>query len=154
VSTRRPRRSMSAVPTWNRRSKWATGLASIRLAYRHHSVRRGDIIVVANPPTQNCGGPFVSDLIDRVMGLPGQTISLSNGYVLIDGKRLNETWLPSSVQGSTFPGPAGPAYNLAKSYRISAGHNFVMGDNRADSCDSRYWGTVPKVLIVGRVDSP
>jgi signal peptidase I len=128
-----------------------------RLAYRHRSVRRGDIIVFASPPTENCGGPFASDLIKRVIGLPGDTISLANGskgYVLIDGKRLEETWLPSSVKGKTFPGPSGTKYNLSKPYGVPSGHYFVMGDNRTDSCDSRYWGPVAKVLIVGKVELP
>ena len=122
-----------------------------RLAFRHHAVRAGDIIVFANPPSENCGGAFASDLIKRVIGLPGQTISLSGGYVFINGKRLHETWLPASVRGVTFPGPAGTRYDLAHPYRIPHDDYFVMGDNRADSCDSRYFGPIAKVLIVGKV---
>ena len=122
-----------------------------RLAYRHHAVRVGDIIVFASPPNEDCGGAFVSDLIKRVIGLPGQTISLSAGYVLINGKRLSELWLPPSVGGTTFPGPSGVRYNLAHPYRVPAGDYFVMGDNRGDSCDSRYFGPIPKDLIVGKV---
>jgi signal peptidase I len=123
-----------------------------KLSYHLHGVDRGNIVVFRRPADENCGGPPVADLVKRVIGLPGETISLGKGYVDIDGKRLAETWLPASVQGSTFPGPSGPAYNLAKSYVIPANHYFVMGDNRADSCDSRYWGPIARSLIVGKVD--
>jgi signal peptidase I len=123
-----------------------------RLSYRHHAVGAGDVIVFANPPADNCGGAFSSDLIKRVIGLPGQTISLAGGYVFINGRRLHESWLPSSVRGVTFPGPAGPRYSLAQSYKIPHNDYFVMGDNRADSCDSRYFGPIAKVLIVGKVE--
>jgi signal peptidase I len=122
-----------------------------RLVYQHHAVRVGDIIVFASPPNEDCGGPFVSDLIKRVIGLPGQTISLSGGHVLTNGKRLHETWLPPSVRGTTFPGPSGTHYNLTQAYRVPADDYFVLGDNRADSCDSRYFGPIPKDLIVGKV---
>jgi signal peptidase I len=122
-----------------------------RLAYRHHPVRAGDIVVFADPPVENCGGAFSSDLIKRVIGVPGETISLSGGYVFIDGKRLHETWLPSSVRGTTFPGPARPRYNLTEPYKIPHDDYFALGDNRTDSCDSRYFGPIAKVLIVGKV---
>ncbi len=126
-----------------------------KLAYHLHGVDRGNIVVFRRPADENCGGTPVADLVKRVIGLPGETISLtkgSRGYVEINGKRLNETWLPSSVQGMTFPGPAGTPYNLTKPYLIPANHYFVMGDNRSDSCDSRYWGPISRSLIVGKVD--
>ena len=128
-----------------------------KLSYHLHAVGRGDIVVFRRPADENCGGTPVADLVKRVIGLPGETISLSNtsprgGYVEINGKRLNETWLPSSMQGTTAPGPAGPVYNLSRPYVIPANDYFVMGDNRTDSCDSRYWGPIPRSLIVGKVD--
>jgi len=124
-----------------------------KLAYDLHGVGRGDIVVFARPPAEDCAGAPVSDLVKRVIGLPGETISLSgNGYVLIDGKRLDETWLPTSQQGTTYPGPSGSPYSLQRPYKIPANHYFMMGDNRGDSCDSRFWGTIPKSLIVGKVD--
>ena len=123
-----------------------------KLSYHLHGVDRGNIVVFRRPADEDCGGPPVADLVKRVIGLPGETISLSKGHVDIDGKRLAETYLPASVQGTTFPGPSGPTYNLAKPYVIPANQYFVMGDNRADSCDSRYWGPIARSLIVGKVD--
>jgi signal peptidase I len=126
-----------------------------KLSYHLHGVDRGNIVVFRRPANENCGGEPVADLVKRVIGLPGETISLASGpkgYVEINGQRLDETWLPSSVQGKTFPGPAGKPYNLGKPYLIPANQYFVMGDNRTDSCDSRYWGPIPRSLIVGKVD--
>jgi signal peptidase I len=123
-----------------------------KLSYHLHGVDRGDIVVFSRPPAENCGGPEVNDLVKRVIGLPGDVISLSGGYVYIDGKRLDESWLPTSEQGVTSAGPAGTASDLAHPYRIPANDYFVMGDNRTDSCDSRYWGPISKSLIVGKVE--
>jgi signal peptidase I len=123
-----------------------------KLSYHLHSVHRGDIVVFSKPPAENCGGPEVNDLVKRVVGLPGERISVSGGYVDINGKRLDETWLPASKQASTVSGPQGTPYSLTHPYLIPANHYFVMGDNRTDSCDSRYWGTIPKGLIVGKVE--
>jgi signal peptidase I len=124
-----------------------------KLSYDLHGVGRGDIVVFGRPPAENCAGAPVADLVKRVIGLPGETISLSgNGYVLINGKRLDETWLPKSVQGTTYPGPSGTPYSLVHPYKIPANDYFMMGDNRGDSCDSRFWGPIPKSLMVGKVD--
>jgi signal peptidase I len=123
-----------------------------KLSYDFHAVHQGDIVVFARPPAENCGGPEVNDLVKRVIGLPGQTISLAKGYVYINGKRLDESWLPAEEQGITVPGPSGTPYSLVRPYHIPANDYFVMGDNRQDSCDSRYWGPISKSLIVGKVE--
>ena len=123
-----------------------------KLSYDLHGVDRGDIVVFSRPPAENCGGPEVNDLVKRVIGLPGDVLSLSDHYVDVDGKRLDETWLPASEQGETFPGPGSNSFNLAHAYRVPANDYFVMGDNRTDSCDSRYWGPINKSLIVGKVE--
>jgi signal peptidase I len=94
----------------------------------------------------------VANLVKRVIGLPGETISLSGGQVYINGKPLAEPWLPASVQRSTTPGPGKQPYALHKPFKIPAHDVFVMGDNREDSCDSRYWGPIPESTIVGKVD--
>jgi signal peptidase I len=123
-----------------------------KLSYDLHGVDRGNIVVFGRPPAENCGGPEVNDLVKRVIGLPGNVISLSGGYVYIDGKRLDESWLPASEQGVSTPGPPGTPYSLVHSFKVPPNDYFVMGDNRTDSCDSRYWGPIPKSLIVGKVD--
>ena len=110
-----------------------------KLSYDLHGVHRGDIVVFKRPPKENCGGPSVPDLVKRVIGLPGEKISSSGNAVLIDGKPINEPWF-STV-------PLGPSI---RPQPLPADHYFVMGDNRSDSCDSRYWGTIPRSLIVGR----
>jgi signal peptidase I len=126
-----------------------------KLSYHLHAIGRGDIVVFSRPPAENCGGTPVNDLVKRVIGLPGETISLTKGsrsFVVVDGKRLNEPWLPAATDGMTFPGPSGTAYSLNTPYVIPANHYFVMGDNRTQSCDSRYWGPIPRSLIVGKVE--
>jgi signal peptidase I len=124
-----------------------------KLSYDLHGVDRGNIVVFTRPPNEHCAGPPVADLVKRVIGLPGETISLNGrGYVEINGKRLDETWLPTSVRGATYPGPPGTAFNLVHPYKIPANDYFVMGDNRMNSCDSRYWGPISKSEIVGKVD--
>jgi signal peptidase I len=120
-----------------------------KLSYHLHGVHRGDIIVFKRPPLEDCGGAPVNDLVKRVVGLPGETVSLQGGQVYIDGKKLNEPWISSSVP--THPAPGDAPYNLTRPYRVPAGQYYLMGDNRPVSCDSRYWGPIPKSLIVGRV---
>jgi len=114
-----------------------------RLSFDLHAVRRGDIIVFRRPPQEHCGGPEVSYLVKRVIGLPGDRISSSGNTVLIDGRPLAEPWLPGSD-------PLAPAISPTT---VAPGTFYVLGDNRSDSCDSRFWGAVQRSLIVGRVDA-
>ena len=123
-----------------------------KLAYDLHGVDRGNIIVFSTPPNEDCAGPPVADLVKRVVGLPGETISLAGGNVYINGKLLDQSWLPASEQGKTYPGPSGAPYALHHPFHIPEGDVFVMGDNRMLSCDSRYWGPIKESTIVGKVD--
>jgi len=67
-----------------------------KLSYDVHGVDRGNIVVFSTPPKEDCAGPPVADLVKRVIGLPGETISLSGGDVLINGRLLEQPWLPAS----------------------------------------------------------
>jgi signal peptidase I len=112
-----------------------------RLVYHFRKPRRGDIVVFDTPAkaARECGegGTYVK----RLIGLPGETWSERDGFVYIDGKRLDEPYVrPDRRDAETWP-----------ARRIPAGHYFFMGDNRKFSCDSRKWGTVPRKDIIGEV---
>ena len=118
-------------------------IAVDKLSYDFHAVHRGDVVVFAVPP----GEPDKSlqHLVKRVLGLPGETIaSTADGAVTIDGKPIAQPWLTSEARAN--PGQA------ITPQRIPAGHYFVMGDNRWDSQDSRYFGPIAGSLIVGQAD--
>jgi signal peptidase I len=110
-----------------------------KLSYHLHPVHRGDIVVFATPPGEDAG-PNVKDLVKRVIGLPGETISSAGGQVVINGKPLKEPWL---VKGTVTTG--------ITTQVIPPNEYFVMGDNRSDSQDSRFFGPIHRSLIVGRV---
>jgi signal peptidase I len=125
-----------------------------KLSYDFHPVHVGDIIVFRRPPNDNSMN--IGDLIKRVVGLPGQTIGVSNCRVYINGKQLSQPYLPAGWEETSSPyctawptaGCAGSC--LPNPYTIPQGDYFVMGDNRGDSFDSRYWGPLPASYIVGR----
>jgi signal peptidase I len=109
-------------------------------------VREGDIVVFSHPPLDQCGGPAErGDLVKRVIALPGQTIYSAGNTIYIDGRPLAEPYLPADD-------PLGPPIATAQHpYRVPAGQFYLLGDNRADSCDSRYWGTIQGSTIIGKV---
>jgi signal peptidase I len=118
-----------------------------KLSYHLHAVQRGNIVVFRRPPLEDAD---YADLVKRVIGLPGDTISAVNGRVYIDGKPLAEPWLPTPMP-MTYPSPVPYPFSLNHPYTVPAGEYYVMGDNRTDSEDSRYFGPIPANLIVGKV---
>jgi signal peptidase I len=108
-------------------------------------VRAGDIVVFSHPPLDHCPGPQRGDLVKRVIALPGQTIYSSGNHVYVNGRPLAESYLPPDD-------PLGPPIaSRAHPYRVPAGQFYLLGDNRAISCDSRYWGPIRGSTIVGKV---
>lgn len=94
---------------------------TFRLAYLFSGPERGDIVVFEAPDTPS------EDYIKRVIGLPGETIEGKDGVVYINGQPLKEDYLKEPMEGSFGP------------FTIPEGHYFMMGDNRNDSLDARYW---------------
>ena len=119
-----------------------------KIFWSWHDIKQGDIVVFARPPHDTqCTGPESDDLVKRVIALPGQTIYSAFGKVYVNGRQLPESYLPT-------PDPLGrpiPKASAQHPYRVPAGDFYVMGDNRAVSCDSRYWGPVQGDTIVGKV---
>lgn len=118
-----------------------------KLIYHLHAIQRGNIVVFRRPPLEDAD---YADLVKRVIGLPGDTVSAVNGRVYIDGKPLAEPWLPKPMP-MTYPSPLPYPFSLNHPYTVPAGEYYVMGDNRTDSEDSRYFGPIPAHLIVGKV---
>ena len=109
-----------------------------------HDVREGTIVVFTHPPLDQCPGDPDGDLIKRVIALPGQTIYSSGNSIYINGHLLAEPYLPAHD-------PLGPPIaSRQHPYRVPPGEFYVLGDNRADSCDSRYWGPIQGSSIVGK----
>src|SRR5215470_17359951 len=92
-------------------------------------------IIIFKPPF----APDTPDYVKRVIGLPGDTIDIHEGSVWVNGKRLAEKYTT---------GPTEP-YELKMPFKVPADCYFVMGDNRANSYDSRFWGPVPRNDIIG-----
>jgi len=118
-----------------------------KLSYRFHSVQRGDIVVFTRPPLEQAD---FSDLVKRVVGLPGDVIASVDGKLYVNGKPLPQPWLPRPLP-VTSPSPLAAPFSLNHPYTVPAGHYYVMGDNRTDSEDSRYFGPIAASTIVGKM---
>ncbi|MCY3578630.1 MAG: signal peptidase I [bacterium] len=117
-----------------------------KLGYDLHDVNRGDLVVFERPP--GVSGRQEDDLIKRVIALPGEVIGFVEGDVYINGRRLHEPYLQSTGI-TTGNMPSGCAAIVEGGCLIGAGDVFVMGDNRANSTDSRSFGPISEHLIVG-----
>jgi signal peptidase I len=107
-------------------------------------IERGDIVVFKYPEEPE------RDFIKRVIGLPGDTLELQNQTILINGQPLNEPYahylFPPAAEGQL-------EGDLRRKYgpvTVPDGHYFMMGDNRDDSQDSRFWGFLPQSYVKGR----
>lgn len=125
-------------------------------------IERGDIVVFYFPVDAS------QFLVKRVIGMPGDHIRLRDKVVYVNGNPLQEKyaihkqWMPDGYRDN-FPNQRGYSRDIDRRWRyelsnyvnggelvVPADHYFVMGDNRDNSLDSRYWGFVPRANIVGR----
>jgi len=106
--------------------------------YMFHPPARGDVVVFVAPPQPTL------DYVKRIVAVPGDTLTIHNTTVIVDGVTLNETYVKPANQGNPF------AEKRIENMVIPPGNYFVLGDNRANSSDSRDWGLLPRKNIIGR----
>lgn len=108
-----------------------------RIAYLFREPKRGDLVVIHDPGHTDMA-------IKRIVGLPGDKLEIKDGSLYVNGIRLNEPYLAPSTL--TMPGNA-----TLHSVQLGGKSYFVMGDNRSESEDSRYYGPIQRENIVGVV---
>jgi len=104
-----------------------------KITYRFTEPQRGDIVVFKYPKD------IKTDYVKRLIGLSGETVALKNNHLYINGKLAPENYLPPGVRLDDY----GPV-------QVPEGQYFVLGDNRQNSSDSRYWGFLPRKNIIGK----
>lgn len=106
-----------------------------RLSYLFKEPQRGEIVVFKYPDNENLA------YVKRIIGVPGDTVSINDGVVYINDSKLDEPYLQEPRSGSYGP------------YTVPEGHYFMMGDNRDNSRDSRFWENkyVAREKILGKV---
>jgi signal peptidase I len=118
-----------------------------RFIYHFRDPQRGEIVVFKTPPraqiacTHAAGGGGGDTFVKRLIGLPGDRWREQDGYIYINGAKLNEPYIEASRRDAqTIPEKTVPKDQYV-----------MLGDNRSSSCDSRSWGTVPRKNLIGPV---
>jgi signal peptidase I len=134
-----------AQPASGCEARFSDRVLANRFIYHLRDPRRGEIVVFETPDAARlkcgAGGTFVK----RVVGLPGETIEVrlerGDGYVFVNGRKLQEPYIGAGRRSGEEFGPV----------KVPEDGYFMMGDNRAQSCDSREWGSVPRDNLIGKV---
>jgi signal peptidase I len=139
-----------AAPAQGCEARTSDRVLACRFCYHFRSPQRGDIVVFNTPPRakQECGseGTFVK----RLIGLPGEVWEERQGFVYINGQKLNEPYINPDRRDDRTMGLA-DIFPRNTYTRIPKDMYLMMGDNRNSSCDSRAWGLVPKKNLIGNV---
>ena len=112
-----------------------------KIVYRFRNPERGEIAVFHAPAAAKKACSEGGTYLKRVIGLPGDQVSEQNGFVYVNGKKLNEPYVTlwdRDSETQTWP-------------RLGKNEYFMMGDNRMESCDSRTWGPVARSAFIGPV---
>ncbi len=128
-------------------SRWSDRVLANRFIYHFRDPKRGEIVVFKTPPAAevacNAGesGTGGETFVKRLIALPGDRWREQDGYIYLNGKKLNEPYVQADRRDTeTLPEKTVPT-----------GQYLMLGDNRASSCDSRRWGTVPRKNLIGPV---
>jgi len=119
-----------------------------KLSYRLHDIHRGDVVVFDRVATDGVEVQH-DDLIKRVIGVAGDSVSISNCVVSVNGIEVNEPYLNDYDLAQSNLEDRCRVPEMASTI-VEPGHLFVMGDNRPQSFDSRMFGTIEEDLVVGR----
>ena len=114
-----------------------------KVSYRFKSPSRGEVVLFASPSEEGV------TLLKRVIATEGQTVDLVNGKVVVDGEVLDEPYVEGRASyelNHYAPGVQPISYPFV----VPEGHLWLMGDNRTNSLDSRYYGAIPVSSLIGR----
>ena len=119
-----------------------------KLSYRLHDIHRGDVVVFDRVTTDGVEVQH-DDLIKRVIGVAGDSVSITNCVVSVNGSEVDEPYLNDYDLAQANLEDRCRVPEMASAI-VEPGHLFVMGDNRPQSFDSRMFGTIEEDLVVGR----
>jgi signal peptidase I len=124
-----------------------------RLAYDFGSPQRGQIVVFTAPPKANLcqRGEAGTSFVKRLIGLPGESVREDGqGFIWIR-RRGAKTWTKLAEPYVSKRSRLADRKDFDQTWRVPQGEYFMLGDNRANSCDSRTWGSVPRANLIGPV---
>ena len=112
-----------------------------KVSYRLHEVHRGDVVVFTRPAKlEDPSGTEPEDLIKRVVAVGGDTVVARDGVLYVNNQPMTEPYVQKGAG----------TFHLDEAVTVPKGQVFVMGDNRENSQDSRYFGPIPTDTIIGR----
>ena len=118
-------------------------------AYAKSNPRRWDVVLFHPPAATKADSLGSWDM--RVIGLPGESVSIQGDGIYIDGKRLIQPPIVNGIRYETPKVYPAPEPDISYPYTVPADSYFVLGDNTSTARDSRFWGAVPRQNILGKV---